>query len=146
MKKKLGCILALIFVLTQLTSFSYSISETDVSGTEPPLTVSDDPYKKIHVYTSLNDVANYCLLQNKTELDSALCDLKSYASETKRETESVSDIRITVQFASDLAQTEEFLSFRNTIKNATSLSEIREAKEIFPRNTILQFVKTIFLY
>lgn len=102
-----------------------------MSGTEPPLTASDDPYKKIHVYTSLNDVANYCLLQNKTELDSALCDLKSYASETKRETESDSDIRITVQFASDLAQTEAFLSFRNTIKNATSLSEIREAKEKF---------------
>lgn len=132
MKKTIACFIALILLLSQLTSFAYTVTTTASSvSTAAPSTSLDDPYQKIHVYTTPDATVDYSSVKNESELASAIHTLKAYASEAKNLKETGSDIRITVQFTSNFAETEEFLSFRSNLREATDLSEVREIRKAF---------------
>lgn len=132
MKKFITCFITLVLLLSQLTSFAYPVSTTASSdSTVAHSTSLDNPYQKIHVYTGQDATRDYSTIQNESQLAEAIQSLKTYSTHATPLKAGGSDIRITVEFESHFDETDEFISFRQNMREAKSFSEIREIRKTF---------------
>lgn len=128
MKKAIATLVALVVLMTQLTSLAYPVS-ADLSTDSNVSSTVTNPYEKIHVYTFQDDQNEYSTINNASELSTAIQALKTYATNSTALQNVDSDIRITVEFESHFSETEEFISFRNQLDEAKSITEVREIRK-----------------
>lgn len=135
--KKLTAILLVIILLVNLLSF-YTFAETntpEVNALEE-VTMDDtlrtsgkveNTYNKIHFYVGDED---YAVIDDMTELKAAtneLSEISSFAAaNAARSGTAAEEYQITVQFASDFMETDEYKAFSEERSELDSIEEVRE--------------------